>query len=199
MKLADIYPAIAFVTAHPSVTELRGRTYLATYPGMIAVGATPGVSDEEKFYQLATLVYGWMPRIVRIDPAHSVDAVTAFGLGTSASQTTFRSVPVKSISDCLHSVVGASKLLHFANPNVFPIWDSNIEKFREIPDSDINSVSQYLDYVQEVHNIRAEPAFPEFFNVFSSAYSARLTANGIRPYAIGHIRAIEAAAFELAP
>jgi hypothetical protein len=95
--------------------------------------------------------------------------------------------------------VGASKLLHFANPALFPIWDSNIEAFRAKPGSDVTSVPQYMDYVAEVHGIRAEPGFPAFYSAFCAAYSARLTANGITAYSIGHVRAIEAAAFELVP
>ena len=33
MKLIDIEPAIESVAASPAITDLRERTYLATYPG----------------------------------------------------------------------------------------------------------------------------------------------------------------------
>ncbi|NTY90426.1 hypothetical protein [Pseudomonas putida] len=198
MNLADIKPAIESVTASLIVTDLRELTYLATYPGMISIGAAGEVANDVKFHQLSTLVYGCMPRIARIDPSHTSAAVTALGEALSASEVNYKLVRIKSISDCLHSVVGASKLLHFANPNVFPIWDSNIEAFRKISDSDITSVSKYMDYIDEIHGIRREAEFPEFYTKFSGAYSARLTANAIPAYSISHIRAIEAAAFELA-
>ena len=136
MNLAAIRPAIASVLANPVVTELRNHTYLATYPGIIAIGTAPGVAPGVKFHQLATLVYGWMPRIIRIDPRHSAGAITAFGMAIAATPHTFDHVAIQSIADCLHSVVGASKLLHFANPDIFPIWDSNIEAFRALPGSD---------------------------------------------------------------
>lgn len=199
MNLADIRPSIASLRAAPVVTDLRERTYLATYPGMIFIGASPGIPASVKFHQLATLVYGWMPRIIRVDPAHSAAAVAAFSVALSATPTTFRSVPIQSIHDCLHSVVGASKLLHFANPDVFPIWDSNIESFRAQPDSDVTSVRQYLDYVSEVHDIRHDQGFPTFYSDFVAAYAARLAACGIPTYKINEVRAIESAAFELAP
>ncbi|MCD9572349.1 hypothetical protein [Pseudomonas protegens] len=199
MKLIDIEPAIESVTASLAVTDLRERTYLATYPGMISIGATRGVTNDVKFHQLSTLVYGWMPRIVRINPLHTSAAVAALGAALSATDANYQSIPVKRISDCLHSVVGASKLLHFANPDVFPIWDSNIEVFRTNPGSDMTSVPQYMDYVGEVHSIRREVGFSEFYIAFCTAYSARLKTNGVPTYSIGHVRAIEAAAFELAP
>lgn len=198
MNLADIQPAVAQVAAQPLVTDLRGHTYLATYPAMIAIGAAAGITTSVKFHQLATLVYGWMPKIVRINPTHSTKAIVAFDAAISATPATFADVSVKDISDCLHSVVGASKLLHFANPDVFPIWDSNVEIFRAKPDSDITSVPQYFSYVKEVHNIRAEISFSSFYTAFNIAYSARLKANGIPAYTVGEVRAIEAAAFELA-
>ena len=165
---------------------------------MISIGATRGVTNDVKLHQLSTLVYGWMPRVVRIDPLHTSAAVDALGAALSATDTNYQFIPVKRISDCLHSVVGASKLLHFANPDVFPIWDKNIEVFRTNPDPDMTSVPQYMDYVGEVHSIRREVGFSEFYIAFYAAYSARLKTNGVPTYSIGHVRAIEAAAFELA-
>jgi len=44
MKLVDIQPAIGSVIASLAVTDLRERTYLATYPGMISIGAARGVT-----------------------------------------------------------------------------------------------------------------------------------------------------------
>lgn len=197
MKLIDIQSAIVLITANLAVTDLRARTYLAIYPGMIAVGAARGVTNDVKFHQLSAMVYGWMPRIARIDSLHSSAASAALGEALSASDANYQAISVKAIADCLHSVVGASKLLHFANPQVFPIWDSNIEAFRKNPDSDIKSVSQYVDYVREVHDIRKEDGFGEFYNEYCAAFTSRLTASSVPIYSISHVRAIEAAAFEL--
>ena len=41
-----------------------------------------------------------------------------------------RPVGVADVAACLHSLVGASKVLHFVNDSVFPIWDSRIETYR---------------------------------------------------------------------
>lgn len=197
MKLLNIQPAVPKIIANPVVVGLRGHTYLSTYPCIIAIGTAPITDEALRFQQLATMVYGWMPRILRIDSAHVCGAISAFVDAQAATIEDFKSVQIQDIANCLHSVVGASKLLHFVNPCVFPIWDSKIEAFRQRHNSNINSVEQYIDYVSEVNDIRNEAGFPEFFAKFSAAYNLRLSQSGINPYAITEVRAIEAAAFEL--
>lgn len=199
MNLSKIQPAIASILARPRVTELRSHTYMATYPVMMAIGAAPAVSHAVKFHQLATMVYGWMPRVLRIDPIHIGGAINAMCAAMEATPRTFSTVPIQDIAKCLHSVVGASKLLHFVNPHAFPIWDSKIESFRSPASSDMTDVAEYLKYARNVHDIRSDPDFPAFYAAFQSAYSSRLRASGIPAYHVNEVRAIEAAAFELAP
>lgn len=198
MKLSDLKPAIAEISAKPVVTDLRGHTYLTTYPEIVSFGEAPEPIDERRFRRLAAMAYGWMPRILRIDADYAKDAVVALNAAKSASAETASEVPIEIIASCLHSVVGASKVLHFVNPSVFPIWDSKIEDFRDDQNSNINSAEHYLRYVGEVHKIRAEPDFPSFYTEFCAAYSNRLVKSGIDPYVVTEVRAVEAAAFELA-
>ena len=85
---------------------------------------------------------------------------------------------------------------------VFPIWDSNIETFRfggAPPHNHMNQVGNYFAYADEVHAIRRDPGFPALFTQFVAAFNARRAALGIGPYPVSEVRAIEAAAFELAP
>jgi hypothetical protein len=113
------------------------------------------------------MAYGWMPRVVRIDPQHTPSALAALLPAQTATPATMRGTRVADIAACLHSVVGASKVLHFVNDAVFPIWDSNIETFR----------------------LGGKPPHN---------HNARLAALRIGPYPISEVRAIEAAALELA-
>jgi hypothetical protein len=62
-----------------------------------------------------------------------------------------------------------------------------------------NTVQQYCAYVREVHRIIGESGFDTFRQDFTAAYRARLEVSGIPPYEITPVRAVEAAAFELAP
>ena len=200
MDLAELLPAIELITNNPLINDLRAITYLATYPSIRALGTTSGEFSLARFHQIATMAYGWMPRIVRLDPDFVEHALAASVAAQAATPETFATIPMSVIASCLHSVVGASKVLHFVNPAVFPIWDSSIEQFRlhgEASNAHMNDVAKYLEYAEEVHRIRAEAAFPNFFAQFNAALKSRLTALGIEPYDISEVRAIESAAFEL--
>jgi len=107
----------------------RAATYLRTYPALLAIASSPGVDDSTRFLQLATAAYGWMPRIVRLDPEYLDSAIGAFRESREATEANWPNLLVDQVAACLHSVVGASKLFHFANPTVFPIWDKKVERF----------------------------------------------------------------------
>jgi hypothetical protein len=201
INLIDIQPSITHIHGHLVPADLRAITYLATYDDIRSLAIGPGVIGLGRFNQLAAMVYGWMPRIVRIDPAYVAPALATVAAAQHATRATAHAVPIDALANCLRSLVGASKVLHFVNDTVFPIWDSKIETFRQggvLPYGQMTHLENYLAYVTEVHNIRADPAFAAFFAGFTAAMNARLTAIGIPLYAISEVRAIEAAAFELA-
>lgn len=159
------------------------------------------LDDSTIFLQLATAAYGWMPRILRLDPQHLNDAINACKQAREATENTWCAVPIDRITACLHSVVGASKVLHFANPEIFPIWDRNVETFRlsAVPSQyHMNQSQNYKTYAKRVHEIRGTCCFTGFYDDFSRAFKDRLHNLKIPCYCITEIRAIEAAAFELA-
>lgn len=53
-----------------------------------------------------------------------------FLLRTARKGESMKLVDVASIAASVGSVVGASKMLHFVNPKVYPIWDSRMETLR---------------------------------------------------------------------
>lgn len=200
MLLQDIQPAIAVIRNNPVVTDLRSHTYLSTYPEILAL-----VQEEEiqapQFKELALMVYGWMPRVLRIDSAHFALALRAANAAKYATPEAFQNIPIQHVANCLHSMVGASKLLHFINPNVFPIWDSKIQAFRGLPNGnyDMSNIENYLEYVRDVHAIVGEEGFDEFYAQYGIVHATRLNHSNIEEYQVSHLRAIEASAFELAP
>ncbi|WP_052761295.1 hypothetical protein [Sedimenticola thiotaurini] len=200
MRLQDIQPAIALIQNNPVVTELRSHTYLSTYPDIIALGQETEIQAAQ-FKQLALMVYGWMPRVLRIDSAHLPAALQAANTAKEATAEGFEIIPIQHIADCLHSMVGASKFLHFINPNVFPIWDSKIQAFRGLPNGnyDMSNIENYLEYVRDVHVIAREDGFDEFYERYCVVHANRLNQSNIEEYQVGNLRAIEASAFELAP
>jgi len=146
------------------------------------------------------MAYGWMPRVLRLDPDYIESAVLTLRSAQVATADDWSTVPVGDLALCLNSVVGASKVLHFTNPQTFPIWDRKVERFRQGTDNQhhMNQVRNYLNYAHEIHAIARAPEFEAFFTAFSEVFRARLEALGIVPYQLTAVRAIEAAAFELA-
>jgi len=186
---------------NPVVTDLRSHTYLSTYPDIIHFAQQINPDSDQQFRQLALMVYGWMPRVLRIDAAHSQLAEQEMVAARNSTIANYRNIEVQHIAICLRSLVGASKLLHFINPEVFPIWDSKIQAFcgRQNSDNAMKKLANYYQYVDEVHAIINAPAFPQFFNNFTTAIANRLTQSNINHYQVSHIRAVESSAFELAP
>ena len=159
MILADIEPAIARISPAKPVTDPRAYTYLATYPAFLALASEPGMFDLARFHQIAVMAYGWMPRILRLHREYTEPALTALQRARTVTVDGLVAGDIEPVVRCLHSVVGASKILHFVNPDVFPIVDSGIARFRGVPASDLEDEQQYCAYVREVHRIIGESGF----------------------------------------
>jgi len=198
MHLQDIQAAIAAMQNGMVVNDLRSHTYLSTYPEILSF-VQEGEIQAAELKQLALMVYGWMPRVLRIDNAHLPAALQAANEAKASTVENHEEVPVQHIANCLHSLVGASKLLHFVNPNVFPIWDSRIQTFRGRPNGNHNmsNIGNYHEYVREVHAIVREEGFGQFYEEYTVVHINRLNQNDIGEYQVSEIRAIEASAFEL--
>lgn len=197
MNINDIQPAIKKITEKKVVMELRAHTYLTTYPEILSFGQSPVPIDARRFKRIVSMTYGWMPRILRIDPKYTNDAVSALIDAQSSDEQNANSVKIGSIKKCLHSMVGASKVLHFVNPNVFPIIDSKIQSKFGPWDGQITSIKNYLSYMKAIYSIKSDPKFNSFYKDFCLAYVDLLKRSGIEQYRITEIRAIEAAAYEM--
>jgi hypothetical protein len=201
MDLNRLIPAVQSVRTSARPQGHRAVTYLRTYPALLAIASCSGVDDSTKFLQLATVAYGWMPRILRLDPNHLEFAIAVLREAREATDTNWTEVRIDHVVECLRSVVGASKLLHFANPKLFPIWDRKVERFRLFAKPSQHHMGQqrnYTAYVSEVHEIRRASGFSDFYKGFNQAFELRLNRLDISPYRLTEVRSIESAAFELA-
>ena len=200
MKLSDLLPSLQLMATSQAPSDLRAVTYFTTYPSILALGSSNPSLQLADLHQLCLVAYGWMPRIARLDPKHTRAALVAIQNARSAIPQNIKNSDVSDLAIYLRSVVGASKVLHFVNPEVYPIWDSNIERFRQKSDpttSYMSDASNYVSYIREVHSIRAEPGFTNFHAQFNSALAVWLAAVGTNAYTVTEVRAVELAAFEL--
>jgi len=138
---------------------------------------------------------------LRLDPNHIDRAISALRRARSASEDVRDDEVIRDLAACLSSAVGASKMLHFVNPETFPIWDTKVERIHSGTATSqyrMRQTGNYIAYLRKVHATRRTSVFPDFFKAFGQAYQERLLRLGIAPYRVTEVRAIEAAAFELA-
>jgi len=151
--------------------------------------------------QLALMTFGWMPTILVLHLQHVGHAQKALQNLAKAKRVCFEGQEddFNDLTKAVHnSVSGASKLLHFTNPNVFPIYDSKIRKYWfEGRPGKMGRIKRYYTYAKELRDLRKAPGFKAFYQAYSKAYKERLRRYSIKPHGINCIRAIESAAFEL--
>lgn len=118
---------------------------------------------------LAHMVYGWMPTILN----ETNDKIRAWTKnnwseikrslekaksGKNLSKNELNNVMVLTNN----SIVGTSKLLHFINSNVYPIYDSRVfhairklagDKKKTEDSSTVNDENKYIAYVEWIHRI----------------------------------------------
>lgn len=96
------------------------------------VGSYSGRDDLElaDFYGLAHCVYGWMPRMLILKQGIELSELKKEWLLARRGYDQYNGIGA--FSELLRmfngSVVGLSKLLHFAQPDKYPIYDSNVYK-----------------------------------------------------------------------
>src|SRR2546425_2868478 len=131
--MEQLQAAIDSVRTRTPSANSRAATYLRTYPALLATARCDGVDDTTRFLQLATMAYGWMPRVLRLDLNHLDKAIIALRRAWAATEGAWDDEGVGHLAAVLCSVVGASRLLHFANPQVFPIWAGTSNGFTMVP------------------------------------------------------------------
>lgn len=128
-----------------------GDSYVASYPFLISYfkALKPiGVAD---LVRGAHMAYGWMPRVLTLNMREYGDLKQGSEILNSVKEQGKISLSeLKSLSSLINnSVVGASKLLHFVQPQYFPIWDSNLYTFvyeKPAYSYRVNSSETYLKF-----------------------------------------------------
>jgi len=130
-----------------------GDSYLRSYPLLLAHVARLTHSaplDEGAFVAVAHLAYGWMPTILHLDfdaLPHALQRVDEARQGAVLGGPHLQEVAAA----VNHSVVGASKVLHFVNPALYPIWDRRVYRFYHrssgtVHEYQVNNAAAYADY-----------------------------------------------------
>ncbi len=200
MNLELLYNAIELVRGSRYRSNAREATFLRTYPVLLATARLPSSTPVDAFLRTASLAYAWMPQALRLDTAH-LDAAASALESARGEAPVISGRTIEPIAACLDSLVGAAKVLHLANPAVFPLWGPRVERLRlqEAPSAyHMGQSSSYLGFIAEVQAIAAHPLFLTFHHEYCTAYQARLQCLRIPAYPLTEPRVIESAASELA-
>jgi len=122
--------------------------YLRTYPQLLRSTALLAKEmGEDALPAIAHMAYGWMPTILKKFSDSQPGIVCT---ATECRSFEEASELIKSLDDSPinNSWVGMSKVLHFINPEFFPIWDSRVSKHFGLKyDYQINNRKHFLEYL----------------------------------------------------
>lgn len=103
-------------------------TYDVSYPEFLEYFRAAGPLTRHHLIISANFVYGWMPTILDFRSGSFVEAVAL--LEKARAQETLGPDELHELARLVNnSIVGASKLLHFACPSHYAIWDSRVAKY----------------------------------------------------------------------
>lgn len=137
-------------------------SYIKTYPEFMSYFEDKSTLSLHDLVVSSHFVYGWMPTIIdmRFDQANSaVDCLNEAKRGVKLS--------LKQLETLKHtinnSIVGASKLLHFVNPENYAIWDSRINRYTtgRRGQYGVNECQMYLDYLEALEEVESNSEFSQ--------------------------------------
>jgi len=100
------------------------------------------------------IIYGWMPRII---PSNiNEDYVKLINILIDRKNEIDDLVNNNLICENKTSWIGTSKLMHFIEPEYFPIWDSNVSKNFNVKKYKINNYKIYFDYINWIHENKSK-------------------------------------------
>lgn len=175
----------------PQTQINRAQSYIRSYPHILASLASCHVLTEQDFICGAHMVYGWMPTVLEIHASESLGVLDGVSLLHKArTQGQLSCSEIQQLAQLVNrSVVGASKLLHFINPEAFAIWDSRIYCFtnpgKKPHQNRVNNAEAYGRYLMLLQQLRQDERFP----VFHASINQKMG------YPVSALRALEVVMF----
>jgi len=200
INLQQLYPAVDRVRRGRLDAGSQETSFLRAYPALLIAARLETQDPMESFLRTASLAYGWTPHRLRFEEDELPKAVAAFDIARSEGVVISEDL-IGPIAACLSSLVGASKVLHLANPGVFPMWGKRIERFRlehEPTPYHMGQPRNYLGFVEDVWALTSDPLFLSFHHDYCTAYQERLQRLHIAPYPLTEPRVVQSATSDLA-
>jgi hypothetical protein len=146
----------------------RNNSYILSYPHIANYFATIEEFQARDVVVCSHVVYGWMPTALDLYVnKQNITLNEAANIANKAKRSELLTeTELKNLSKLINnSLVGTSKLLHFTNPDKYPIWDSKIYRYvySETPHNyRVNMPEKYIKYVQSAEEMTKDSRFPAF-------------------------------------
>ena len=128
------------------VATRRAVSYDVSYPEFLRYFQDARPLTRHHVIIAANFAYGWMPTILKSLAENLEEAVAV--LVRARDGELLQRHDIATLSDAINgSTVGASKVLHFAAPSNYAIWDSRVATYLGTsPERGDSGVVQYLAY-----------------------------------------------------
>lgn len=123
-------------------------------------------------------VYGWMPRILRINNKNIDFILELINKIKSENYRVSEQDLIKLKAFLNNSIIGTSKLLHFVNPQLYPIWDSHVGNYlnkKKISYNSLNKPKTYLKYLIEMQRLVSDEKTLELYSIISKHFDYKIT------------------------
>jgi hypothetical protein len=165
------------------------RSYLHYYRAISEYFVSVQTFDTDSFIVAAHVVYGWMPGVLELAVDEPVDLQRAASALNRSRMEFFNDEDLEHLIRVMNnSLVGVSKLLHFASPEIFAIWEPNVYRFvieKRPFHYRMNSTREFADYHAKLKGLREDTQFPSFHS----------SVNQVVGYQVTALRALELAIF----
>jgi len=170
---------------------VENASYIRSYPHMLEYFHDIPQLTAKDVVVGAHMVYGWMPTIVHLNKnGAKLEDVIPILQSAKDGDVALNTNELEVVKKCVNnSIVGASKLLHFINPEQYPIWDSKIFRFAypatEPHPNRVNNVKTYTVYRERLLKLMHHPRFLELHSHINQELG----------YSVSGLRAFELAMF----
>lgn len=144
---------------------IKQDSYVRSYPHLLTFFSEKEAITESDFVCGSHMVYGWMRKTLNMNKHPEINfSCGADILNLAKSHEILKDEHFETLAALVNnSLVGASKLLHFVNPEVYPIWDSHVFRFMRANDSgyknNVSSISNYTKYLAKLNELQKDPRF----------------------------------------
>lgn len=140
-------------------------TYHKSYIHFVNYFSGRNVITEQDLIIGANFTYGWMPTMLNFKSNNFQPAVAALNKAKGAHRISNEDLIIlKTLIN--NSLVGASKLLHFVNPNEYAIWDSRVCHFLTGKSYKVENTDLFWAYLDLCRRVACGPRFDRIHAAF---------------------------------